>query len=384
MRILHTADWHIGKIVNGVHMTKDQEYILEELIRIIQEEKPDVIVIAGDLYDRSIPPVDAVELLDAVFSKILLELKVPIVAIAGNHDSADRVSFANKILRDKGLYIEGKYNGTAAKITLKDEYGPVNFYSIPYMDPAEVREILEDEGIKTHDDAMKAIINGINLDVSERNVAVIHGYITGAEALEQSDSERPLSIGGTDFVDANYFADFNYVALGHLHGAQKVSKEYIRYSGSILKYSFSEVKQKKGVTIIDLDDKGNAKISFKELVPLRNMRRIKGELNKLLDPNIYKDANVQDYLHVVLTDEGELIDPINKLREVYPNVLSLERFDRKKNSEITRTSAGISVKQKSKLELFRTFYTNITGNEFSDEKEEIIKGVIEEVERGER
>jgi len=384
MRILHTGDWHIGKIVNGVHMTKDQEYILEKLIQIIKEEKPDIIVIAGDLYDRSIPPVDAVELLDATFSKILLELKVPILAIAGNHDSADRVSFANKILRDKGLYIEGKYNGTAAKVTLKDEYGPLNFYLIPYSDPAEVRETLRDEGIKTHDDAMKAIINRIELDTSERNVAVVHGYITGAEALEQSDSERPLSIGGTDFVDVNYLSSFNYVAMGHLHGNQKVSKEYIRYSGSILKYSFSEVNHKKGVTIVDLDGSGSAKISFKELVPLRDMRRIKGELSKLLDPNIYKDTNVQDYLHVVLTDEGELIDPINKLREVYPNVLSLERFDRKKNSEITRTSAGISVKEKSKLELFRTFYTNITGNEFLEEKEEIIKAVIEEVEKGER
>ena len=384
MRILHTADWHIGKIVNGVHMTKDQEYILGKLIEIIKEEKPDVIVIAGDLYDRSIPPVDAVELLDRVFSKILLEIKVPIIAIAGNHDSADRVSFANKILRDKGLYIEGKYSGTAAKVTLNDQYGPVNFYSIPYMDPAEVREILDDETIKTHDDAMKAIIRGIHLDSSERNVAVAHGYITGAEALEQSDSERPLSIGGTDFVDVNYFGNFNYVALGHLHGRQKVSKEYIRYSGSILKYSFSEVNQKKGVTIIDLDGDGTTNISFKELVPLRDMRRIKGELNKLLDPKIYCETNVQDYLHVVLTDEGELIDPINKLREVYPNVLSLERFDRKKNSEVNKTSAGISVKEKSKLELFSTFYTNITGDEFTDEKEETIKGVIEEVEKRER
>lgn len=383
MRILHTADWHIGKIINQVYMTKDQEYILKELIKIIKEEKPDVIVIAGDLYDRSIPPIEAVELLDRVFSKILLELNVPIIAIAGNHDSADRLSFANKILRDNGLFIEGKFNDKVEKVVLQDEIGPVNFYLIPYADPAQVRYTLKDDSIKNHDDAMKAIINSIELNKEERNIAIAHGFITGVEELEKSDSERPLSIGGTDFVSVDYFKDFNYTALGHLHGNQKVSKENIRYSGSILKYSFSEVSQKKGVVIIDIGDKGEANINFKELVPIRNMRKIKGELNKLLDSKVYGSTNVEDYLHVVLTDQGELIDPINKLRDIYPNILSIERETYMKENEVALTSAGKGVRNKSKLELFKTFYDNITGGELSEEKEEIIKDIIEDLQREE-
>lgn len=386
MRILHTADWHIGKIINQVYMTKDQEYILKELIKIIKEEKPDVIIIAGDLYDRSIPPIEAVELLDWVFSKILLELKTPIIAIAGNHDSADRLSFANKILRDNGLFIEGKFNNKVEKVVLQDEFGPINFYLIPYSDPAQVRYTLKDDNIKNHNEAMKAIINSIKFNKKERNVAIAHGFITGIEALEKSDSERPLSIGGTDFVSVDYFKDFNYTALGHLHSNQKVSKDNIRYSGSILKYSFSEVNHKKGIVIVDIGEKGEANINFKELVPIRDMRKIKGQLNKLLDPKVYGNTNLEDYLHVVLTDEGELIDPINKLREVYPNILSIEREAYMKENEVALTSAGKGVRHKSKLQLFKNFYSNIMGEELSEEKEEIIKNVIEKLQRedGER
>lgn len=364
-------------------MTSDQEYILNELIKIIEKEKPDVVIIAGDLYDRSIPPIEAVELLDKVFSKILLELKTPIIAIAGNHDSADRLSFANKILRDNGLFIEGKFNAKVEKVVLQDEFGPVNFYLIPYSDPAQVRHALKDDSIKTHDDAMKAVIDSIELNNEERNVAVAHGFVLGTESLEKSDSERPLSIGGTDFVSVDYFKNFNYTALGHLHGNQKVSKDNIRYSGSILKYSFSEVNHKKCVVIIDIDGEGQSAIDFKELIPIRNMRKIKGELNKLLDKSVYENTNVEDYLHVVLTDEGELIDPVNKLREIYPNVLSIEREAYMKENEVALTSAGRGGRHKSKLELFKTFYANITGGELNEEKEKIIKSVIENLEREE-
>lgn len=360
-------------------MTLDQKYILSEMIKIIDETKPDAIVIAGDIYDRAVPPVDAVELVDRTFSKILLKMSIPIIAIAGNHDSGERISFASSILEDNGLYINGKFEDRVKKVVIKDKFGPVNFYLIPFTEPVIIKEALGDESIKTHDDAMKAIIKSIDIDKNERNVAVAHGFITGTKSLEQSDSERPLSIGGTDFVDVNYFSDFNYTALGHLHGRQRVKGEKVMYSGSIMKYSFSEVKHKKGVNIVDIDENGEVDVNFRQLIPLRDMRIIKGEIDKLLDEEVYKDTNTEDYLKVILTDKGELIDPINKLRQVYPNVLSLERLENINSSENLKELEGSGVKKKSKLDLFEEFYNCITEDEFGSDKKDIIKSVIEEV-----
>ncbi|AOY75911.1 exonuclease SbcCD subunit D [Clostridium formicaceticum] len=386
MKILHTADWHIGKIVNNVHMTKEQEYVLNQFVDLVSREKPDVVIIAGDIYDRSVPPVEAVELLDNVFNKILLECKTPIIAIAGNHDSGDRVGFARKILRDHGLHIAGRLKKEIEKLTLEDAFGPVNFYVIPYADPAEVREIFNQEEIKTHDEATKVIIKEINktINLRERNIAVFHGFVVGGQAPEESTSERPLSIGGTEYITYEHFKNFHYTALGHLHGPQKSGEEHIRYAGSLLKYSFSEVKHRKGVKLVELGEKGEVTITFKSLIPRRDMRIIKGELNKLLDIEVYKDTNTEDYLHVILTDEGELIDPINKLRSVYPNILSIEREVKTTKNRSSKTSAGAGYKSKSKLTLFQDFYVNITGRKFEEEKEKVMLEVIKEVEKMEK
>ncbi|AKL94045.1 DNA repair exonuclease subunit D [Clostridium aceticum] len=386
MKILHTADWHIGKIVNNVHMTKDQEYVLGQLVDIVLQEKPDVVIVAGDIYDRSVPPVEAVELLDNVFNRILLECKTPIIAIAGNHDSGDRVGFARKILKDHGLHIAGRLKKEIDKLILEDEFGPVNFYVIPYADPAEVREIFDQDDIKNHDTACKAIIDEINktINLKERNIAILHGFVVGGQAPEESASERPLSIGGTEYITQEYFKDFNYTALGHLHGPQKVGGDNIRYAGSLLKYSFSETKHKKGVKLIELGEQGEVTVTFKELVPRRDMRIIRGELNKLLDGEAYKDTNVEDYLHVILTDEGELLDPINKLRGVYPNILSIEREVKTTKTKISKTSAGTGYKSKSTLALFQDFYTSIAGDMFTEEKKEIMLEVIKQVEKMEK
>ncbi len=384
MKILHTADWHIGKLVNGVYMTEDQKYILEQIVEIIKKEKIDVVIIAGDLYDRSIPPVEAVELLDTYLSKILLEIKVPVIAISGNHDSADRLTFGNKILKDRGLYIEGKLKKEVEKVIIKYEGINYNFYLLPYLDPAEVREGLEDSTIKTHDDVIKAMLKNIELNEEEINIAIAHGYILGTESLEECDSERPLSIGGTEFIDVKHFEKFDYTALGHLHRSQRVIYDKVRYSGSILKYSFSEVNHKKGVVIVDIGSEGQADYKLVELIPLRDMRIIKGELKELLKPEVYENTNIEDYIHVVLTDDGELIDPMNKLREVYKNILSLER---QKDSKVNDREAKVtreSIKIKSKLQLFKEFYTTITGLEFSKEKEEVVLEVLEEVNKLER
>jgi len=386
MRILHTADWHIGKQLNNTSLIEDQEYILKKLIEIIKEERPDVLVVAGDIYDRSIPPVEAVELLDRAFNKILLELNIPIIAIAGNHDNGERISFASGILKNNKLYIEGRLKPEISKIVLEDDYGPVNFYVIPYAEPAYVRELYNDKGVKSYNDAMKVIMNVINQDINleQRNVAITHGFITGIEEPETCDSERALYVGGTDHVSYEYFKQFNYTALGHLHCKQKAGDERIRYSGSILKYSFSEVNHYKGVQLIDIDSDGNTNIRFRELKPKRDLRIIEGTLEELLAPDTYRGTNCDDYIHAVLTDEGVLLDPIGKLRIVYPNILSLERGITISRSKDSRTSAGEGFKQKSKLELFKDFYENMTGNEFTPEKSRIIEKLINNLSTEER
>lgn len=381
MRILHTADWHIGKQLNNVSLIEDQEYIMKQIIEIIQEEKPNVLVIAGDIYDRSIPPVEAVELLDKTFNKILLELKTPIIAIAGNHDNGERISFANGILKNHKLYIQGRLRQGVDKITLEDEHGPVNFYVIPYAEPAYVRELYGNKEIRTYNDAMREIIGGINGDIelSQRNVAISHGFVTGIDKPEECDSERILYVGNTDYISYEYFKSFNYTALGHLHCKQKAGDDRIRYSGSPLKYSFSEVKHQKGVKLIDIDSDGNTNIRFKELTPMRDLRVIKGTLEELLSPDTYRGTNIEDYIHAKLTDEGELIDPMSKLRSVYPNILSMEREAIINRSKDSKTSAGEGFRQKTKLELFRDFYVSMTGKEFTPEKESIMEKIISQL-----
>lgn len=396
MKIIHTGDWHIGKIVNEFSMIDDQNFILEQLIKIIEEEKPDALIIAGDLYDRSIPPVEAVELLDKVFTKILLDLKTPILAIGGNHDSGERLSFASSILIKNGLYIAGVFDKEIKKVTLHDEFGAINFHLVPYSDPREVRSIFKDDEITTHDGAMEKIIQKIkeHINENEKNVMIAHGYVTfikdkETEPVEEknmraglkiSDSERPLSIGGTDLISGEYFNLFSYTALGHLHGAQRVGSDKIRYSGSILKYSFSETNHKKGVTIVNIDEFGEVSVELKELIPKRDMRIIKGPLNELINPKVYGEENVEDYVYAILTDEGELVDPISKLRAVYPNIMGLNRETIEKRGE-SKTAASSGYENKSKLQLFEEFYGAISGKKLTKEKINIVKEVIEEVER---
>lgn len=390
MKIIHTGDWHIGKIVNQRHMTMDQEYILGKLMVMLETEKPDALIVAGDIYDRGIPPVEAVELLDKVLSYILLKLSIPVLMIAGNHDSPDRLGFGSQLLRDRGLYIAGPFQKEIQKVILVDEYGPINFYLIPYAPPAIVREVLECSDVCDHDTAMKAIVDRIRQvwNEEERNVVVAHGFIRGVEELELSESEKPLSVtlavGGTDFVDVKHFDGFAYTALGHLHSPQQAGSSRVRYAGSLLKYSFSEVRQEKSVTQVEIGAGGQLLVECRPLLPLRNMRKIRGPLKELLDPDVYTDTAVEDYLHVTLTDEGELIEPMSKLRRVYPNILSLDIELKERQVGESKTSAGQGYKYKSKLDLFSDFYTDMTGQPFSEEKGLLVGKTIDIVETQER
>lgn len=389
MKIFHTGDWHIGKSVNGFYMTEDQEFIMKQLYEEIQKEKPDVVLIAGDLYDRSVPPVQAIELLNKVLGKIVKELKTPIIALAGNHDSNERIDFVSDLLRESGLYLSGTLKKEIQKITINDEHGPVNFYPIPYADPPIVRDLFEDESIKNHDGAMKKIIDSISniVNKDERNVAIAHGYVTYIKnneevacILEESDSEKPLSIGGTALINAAYFDAFSYTALGHLHGPQKVGTNKMRYAGSPLKYSFSETKQKKGITIVNLDEKGEVEIDFHEFKPRRDFRIITGELKELIKHDVSILDNKEDYIKVVLKDRGEILDPMSKLRSVYPNVMELVREDRIKVAN--SGTVAVNVREKSRLSLFDSFYEDIIGEKCSEEETEVMVKIIEKSEKG--
>lgn len=378
MKFIHTADWHLGKLVHGVYMTENQREALNQFVEIVAEEKPDAVVIAGDLYDRSVPPTDAVDLLDEILFKINVELKTPVVAIAGNHDSAERLSFGSSWYKHSHFYLSGKLTNSFSPVQVNG----VNFYLVPYAEPGLVRQLLGDDSIHSHQDAMKALIGKMeqNLNPNEPNVLVGHAFVLGGQT---SDSERVLSVGGSGCVGAEVFEPFSYTALGHLHSPDAIKHDKVKYSGSLLKYSFSEAKQNKSISIIEMDEKGNFSHRYRSLNPTHDMRELEGHLDELLDPFYYEKQRLHDYLKITLLDEGALLDPINKLRQVYPNVLHLERkiditdMKKKQSINITRNE------KKSELDLFEQFYTEMTTAEFSSDKKELMTDVIEKVLREE-
>lgn len=374
MKFIHTADWHLGKLVHGVYMTEIQREVLEQFVAIVAEEKPDAVVIAGDLYDRSVPPTDAVELLDEILFKINVELKTPVVAIAGNHDSAERLSFGSSWYKYNHFYLSGKLSNSFKPIQIAG----VNFFLVPYAEPGVVRQLLEDDSIHSHQDAMKAIIGKMedSINPNEPNILVGHAFVLGGQT---SDSERVLSVGGSGCVGAQIFDPFSYTALGHLHSPDAIRHNKVKYSGSLLKYSFSEAKQNKSISIIEMDEKGNFTHRYRSLTPKHDMRELEGHLEELLDPYFYEKERIDDYLKITLLDEGALIDPINKLRQIYPNVLHLERkidiTDLKKKQSFN----ALRSEKKSDIELFEQFYSEMTTSEFTSEKREVMTDIIEKV-----
>lgn len=374
MKFIHTADWHLGKLVHGVYMTEDQREVLNQFVDIVAEEQPDAVVIAGDLYDRSVPPTEAVELLDQVLFRINVELNTPIVAISGNHDSAERLSFGSSWYRHNHLYLTGKLTNDFSAVHING----VNFYQVPYAEPGFVRHLLDDPSIHSHQDAMKAIIGKIenNLNPNEANVFVGHAFVLGGDS---TDSERTLSVGGSGCVTQDLFESFSYSALGHLHSPDAIKHEKIKYSGSLLKYSFSEAKQKKSISIVEMDEKGSFQIRKRSLTPKQDMRELEGRLEELLDPSFYEKEKTDDYLKVTLLDDGSLLDPMGKLRQVFPNVLHLERKIESIDQKQKQNFISIREEKKTELELYEQFYREMTTSEFTDEKRELMAGVIDKV-----
>jgi len=370
MKFIHTSDWHIGRQFHNVSLLEDQRHVLDQILSYINNEKVDAVIIAGDIYDRSVPPATAVELLDEVLNKICSEMGVPIVLIPGNHDSAERLRFGSRQLSKAGLHIIGEMSQITEPVVISGADCAVNFYGIPYNDPETVRNHFGAD-VSTHDEAHAYLVEQITAaksnDVS--NVIISHCFIDGAE---ESDSERALSIGGADRVSYEPFAVFDYVALGHLHSPQYKGKEHIRYSGSILKYSFSEQKQKKGVTLVEFDATGLKSSTHLALKPLRDMRILEGELAAIIEQGKV-DPDNDDYLLVRLTDRHAILDAMSKLREVYPNVLHLEKPGMLETGEQEMSREKL---KRGELEMFRDFFEQISGQALSEDQDKAITETI--------
>ena len=377
MKLMHLSDLHLGKLVLEQSMIDDQKYILNQIIDIVKKEKVDIVLIAGDVYDKSIPTIEAVNLFSNFLTK-LYKLKVLIFVISGNHDSKDRLSFGNELFVDNGIYIEGIFNGNLRCETINDKDGKLNIYMLPFIKPVEIKRFYPDEIIDTYEDAIKCILKHSSINKNERNIIMVHQFVTSlGEDVIRSDSES-ISLGGIDNIDVNLFKDFDYVAMGHIHGPQKVGRETVRYSGSPLKYSFSEVNQKKSVCIIEFNSKGDINISKIPLIPIRDMRVIKGPFDKLISKEIVNLENKNDYLDVILTDDDYIINAIGKLRKFYPNILKLE-YENKISSNEVSDNIDIDKNNMSPIDLFSEFYKMQNGIELSVKKKKIIEEVIKEV-----
>lgn len=358
MRILHTSDWHLGRLFHRVHLTDDQAHVLEQFVELAREERPDAVLIAGDLYDRAVPPPEAVELLDDVLTRLTAELGIPTFAIAGNHDSAERVGFGARLLAQRELHIAGTL-GQAGVVTLKDAHGEVDFVSVPYAAPEVVRSAFGDETIRGHEAALRAQLAAIAATGSgRRRVAMAHAFVEGATT---SESERPLTVGGTGSVDASVFEGFDYVALGHLHRPQQIAPG-VRYSGSLLPYSFSEVGYEKSVSLVELDANGVVQVREIELAPRRRVRVLEGLFEELLAA-----APSEDYLLVRLEDREPVLDAMARLRRRYPNTLLVER-DKLASASGRSLSPGQDPRRMDTLDLFARFYRDVVGAEGEEEK----------------
>ena len=374
MKFLHLADLHLGKRVNGFSMLEDQAHILRQILAILDDEQPDGVLIAGDVYDKSVPSVEAVELLDGFLTELCAR-GVPVLLISGNHDSPERLAFGGRVMDSCGIHISPVYDGALAPVTLHDAFGPVHVWLLPFVKPAHVRRWFPDADIESYTDAVAEAVAHMDIDTAARNVLVTHQFVTGGA---RSGSEE-LSVGGTDNVDSGIFAPFDYVALGHLHGAQHIGRETIRYAGSPLKYSFSEARQHKSVTVVTLGEKGDVQVCTVALTPLRELREIRGSYDELTARSFYEHTTYRsDYLHLILTDEQDVFDAMSRLRTIYPYLMTLD-YDNAR----TRAAGGMSVpaetERRTPPELFEALYTRQNHQPMSEVQRAYIAQLMEQI-----
>lgn len=370
MKFLHLSDLHLGKRVNEFPMLADQKAILAQILKIADDERPNAVLIAGDVYDKSVPPVEAVELFDDFLVKLAAR-KLPVYVIGGNHDSPERLAFCNRLIDASGIHISPAYGGDVRPLSLADGYGKVNIYMLPFVKPANVRRYFPEEQIDSYTDAVRVAISKMQVNAAERNVLVTHQFVTGAA---RCDSEE-ISVGGADNVDLSAFDAFDYVALGHIHGAQNISPR-VRYCGTPLKYSFSEAKQQKSVTVAELKEKGTLEIRTVPLTPERDMHEIRGTYEEIASKNFYENTTYRsDYMHVTLTDETDVPDAMAKLRVIYRNLMTLS-YDNTRTRARTELGAA-ETEKKTPLDLFAEFYEKQNGAPMDEEQRAFVRELIE-------
>ena len=377
MKFLHISDLHLGKRVNEFSMTEDQKYILKQILYIGEQEQTDGVLLAGDIYDKPVPSAEAVQIFDW-FLTGLADRGMKVFAVSGNHDSPERVAFGAQLMQGRGVYLSPVYEGDITGIPLQDQYGELSVYLLPFVKPALVRHALENEPEaripESYQDAVRIAVERMKIDVKKRNILVAHQFVTGAG---RCDSEE-ASVGGLDNVDGAVFDDFDYVALGHIHSPQSVGRESIRYCGTPLKYSFSEAEQIKSVTVVEMGEKGNVRISTVPLVPLRDMRKIRGTYLEVTAKSFYRDFDREDYLQVTLTDEEDVPDALQKLRIIYPNLMRLA-YDNSRTRQDREVEAALAVEQKSELELLGEFYELQNNQPMSGEQAAFAEALIREL-----
>ena len=374
MKLIHLSDLHLGKRVNDFSMLEDQQYILAEILQIIDREEPDGVLIAGDVYDKSVPSAEAVALLDDFLVR-LSKRELRIFVISGNHDSPERMAFGGRLMERSGVHLAPVYDGRVEPVVLTDQYGPVKLYLLPFVKPSHVRRCFPEREIATYTDAVAAAIEAMGVDTTVRNVLVTHQFVTGAA---RCDSEE-LSVGGTDNVDAAVFDPFDYVALGHIHGPQQVGRETVRYCGTPLKYSCSEAGHKKSVTVVELGEKGAVTIRTIPLKPLRDLVELRGTYEELTLRAFYEGTSYpRDYIHITLTDEEDIPDAVGKLRIIYPNLMKLD-YDNKRTRAGIHLEGAEDVQQKSPLELLEEFYSSQNGQPMSEEQRAFARDMMERI-----
>lgn len=378
MRFLHTADWHLGRLFHARSLIEDQAHILDQFVALVRDVRPDAVLIAGDVYDRAVPPPDAVALLDDVLARIVVQAGVPVVMIAGNHDSAQRLDFGARLMTAQGLHVAGRTSAAACCVSLRDKHGEVRIYALPYAEPAVVRDALGLE-LPSHEAALAAQLDAIRAahPAGVRSVAVAHAFVVGGAV---SESERPLSVGGSGAVAAEVFAGFDFVALGHLHRPQTIGAR-VHYAGSLLKYSLSEASHAKSVSLVELDGDGAVRIEPIALQPARNLRVLEGKLATLID-GAAADPQRDDYIHAVLTDTGALLDPMARLRQAYPNALAIER------AVLARTgSAGEAGRRLRELDtgaLFASFFREVADADLDPDQRRTLDDLLAAMTAAER
>ena len=373
MKFFHLSDLHLGKRVNECSMLEDQRHILAEIVRLAEEERPDAVLIAGDVYDRSVPCVEAVQLLDQ-FLVQLSGLGLAVFVIAGNHDSVERMAFASALLAKSNVHISPMYAGTLAPITLHDAHGPLHIWLLPYLKPATVRPYFEGKEIASYSDALAAALEPAEIDTSARNILVAHQFVTGAVTSESEE----LYVGGSENVDASLFAAFDYVALGHIHRPQMIERETLRYCGTPLKYSFSEVNHRKSVTVVDFGGKGDIAVTERPLTPLHDMRELRGTYAELTSRLHYTGTNTEDYIHITLTDEEDEPNAMMKLRSIYPNLMRLD-YDNKRTRSSVFVESAAGLEKKTPMEFFGELYEAQNGQPMSEQQAEYARRVFAEI-----